>query len=194
MQDLNRYIVSSATSLLIMKLRSWCMWKRKQWVIIENLLKMIWKKSCRKLSYCRMYTARECLFFCISWFISNINYLNLQLLKNPKCSTYFWSVVHVHTKNLPKLTMTQKVYFYAPKWTFNPDSIWDEKWNYMDCMNSCFRLRDKWRVYEMCPYIYDSLQLKTHFFFIIVVNLKRIERVNNERGRDRAFLNINPTK
>ena len=27
-----------------------------------------------------------------------------------------------------------------------------------------------------------------------VVNLKRIERVKNERGRDRAFLNINPTK
>ena len=28
----------------------------------------------------------------------------------------------------------------------------------------------------------------------LVVNLKRIERVKNERGRDRAFLNINPTK
>ena len=27
-----------------------------------------------------------------------------------------------------------------------------------------------------------------------VVNLKRIERVKNERGRDRAVLNINPTK
>ena len=27
-----------------------------------------------------------------------------------------------------------------------------------------------------------------------VVNLKRIERVKNERGRDRAFLNTNPTK
>ena len=28
----------------------------------------------------------------------------------------------------------------------------------------------------------------------LVVNLKRIERVKNERGRDRALLNTNPTK
>ena len=32
------------------------------------------------------------------------------------------------------------------------------------------------------------------FVFAIVVNLKRIERVKNERGRDRALLNTNPTK
>ena len=30
--------------------------------------------------------------------------------------------------------------------------------------------------------------------FHCVVNLKRIERVKNERGRDRALLNTNPTK
>ena len=28
--------------------------------------------------------------------------------------------------------MTYKVYFHAPKCTFNPDPIWDQKWNYMD--------------------------------------------------------------
>ena len=28
----------------------------------------------------------------------------------------------------------------------------------------------------------------------LVVNLKRIERIENKRGRDRAFLNINQTK
>ena len=28
--------------------------------------------------------------------------------------------------------MPQKVYFHAPKSTFNPDPIWDQKWNYMD--------------------------------------------------------------
>ena len=28
--------------------------------------------------------------------------------------------------------MTQKVYFHAPKCTFNPNLIWDQKWNYMD--------------------------------------------------------------
>ena len=39
--------------------------------------------------------------------------------------------VHVH-KNQSKCTMTYKVYFHAPKCTFNPDPIWDQKWNYMD--------------------------------------------------------------
>ena len=28
--------------------------------------------------------------------------------------------------------MTQKVYFHAPKCTFNPDPFWDQKWNYLD--------------------------------------------------------------
>ena len=27
--------------------------------------------------------------------------------------------------------MTYKVYFHAPRCTFNPDPIWDQKWNYM---------------------------------------------------------------
>jgi len=35
-------------------------------------------------------------------------------------------------KNLPNFTMTQKVYFHAPKCTFNLHPIWDQKWNYMD--------------------------------------------------------------
>ena len=37
-----------------------------------------------------------------------------------------------YTKNLPKFTMTQKVYLHATKYTFNPDPVWDQKWNYMD--------------------------------------------------------------
>ena len=36
------------------------------------------------------------------------------------------------TQNLPKFTMTQKAYFHALKCTFNPNPIWDQKWNYMD--------------------------------------------------------------
>ena len=28
--------------------------------------------------------------------------------------------------------MTYKVYFHATECTFNPDRIWDQKWNYMD--------------------------------------------------------------
>ena len=42
-----------------------------------------------------------------------------------------------------------------------------------------------------------KIRLKYQYFLKqknIVVNLKWIERVKNERGRDRAFLNTNPTK
>ena len=38
------------------------------------------------------------------------------------------NAVHVH-KNLSKFTMTYKMYFHAPKCTFNPDPIWDQKWS-----------------------------------------------------------------
>ena len=41
--------------------------------------------------------------------------------------------VGTYTKKiLPKFTMKQKMYIYALKCTFNPDPIWDQKWNYMN--------------------------------------------------------------
>ena len=75
-------------------------------------------------------TAKECLLLCISQFISCNDYWYLHSVA-PQCSTHFWSVEHVHRK-LPKFTMTQKVYFHVPKCAFNPDHIWDQKWNYVD--------------------------------------------------------------
>ena len=43
-------------------------------------------------------------------------------------------------KNLRKFTIKQKVHFHAPKWTFNLDPIWDEKWNYMNPCPVVFNL------------------------------------------------------
>ena len=47
---------------------------------------------------------------------------------HPICSTHFWCAVHVH-KQLAKVHNDTD---HAPKCTFNPDPIWDQKWNYMD--------------------------------------------------------------
>ena len=38
--------------------------------------------------------------------------------------------------------MTQNVYFHATKYTFNPDPVWDQKWNYLD---PCFIFKTKCR-------------------------------------------------
>ena len=45
----------------------------------------------------------------------------------------YFICVGMHKQTLPKFTMTQRVYFHAStKCTFNPDTIWDQKRNFMD--------------------------------------------------------------
>jgi len=91
--------------------------------------------SCRK----KFHTA-ECLlqgsvYFSVYHNLSLTLNTNIYIFLHLKCSTHFWSVVHIH-KNLSKFKMTYEVYFHAPKCIFNPDpiwcAIWDQKWNYMD--------------------------------------------------------------
>ena len=38
----------------------------------------------------------------------------------------------MYTTNLPKFTMSEKVFFHAAKCTINPNPSLNEKWNYMD--------------------------------------------------------------
>ena len=39
---------------------------------------------------------------------------------------------NTYIQKFPEFTMTRRVEFHAPKCTFNPDPIWDKKWNYLD--------------------------------------------------------------
>ena len=48
-----------------------------------------------------------------------------------KCSTRTLKRVKVHLYDI----YVYKVFFHAPKCAFNPDPIWDQKWNYMDPWN-----------------------------------------------------------
>ena len=52
----------------------------------------------------------------------------------------------------------------------------------------------KFEIKKFTPSGGKNLGIRKLEFVTNVVNLKRIERVKNERGRDRALLNINPTK
>ena len=49
----------------------------------------------------------------------------------PPNAVHISIVYYTYTKK-PTFTMTQRMYFHAPKCTFNSDPIWDQKWNCMD--------------------------------------------------------------
>ena len=82
---------------------------------------------CYKELVCK---AVQLAFSCQTCAIS-ILFIFVPCFYQPKCSTHCWSVVHVQKKNLPKFTMTKKVFFHSPKCTFKPDPI---------CQYLCFFL------------------------------------------------------
>ena len=55
-----------------------------------------------------------------------------QMLAKLRLLMQYIFLKYTYTKNFPNFTLTLKVYFHAPKCTFNPDPIWDQNWNFMD--------------------------------------------------------------
>ena len=82
--------------------------------------------SCRKKSilqnvYCKGgYIFLYFIIYLLYWLLIFTSFTTPNAVHCCQCSTPYT----VHKKNVPKFTMTQKVYFYDPKYTFNPDPIY----------------------------------------------------------------------
>ena len=83
----------------------------------------------QKSPHCRMHTARESIFFFRSKFTS---YVNRQYKQQIKSQVQYACLLYSIYLDLFNFTMTRKVYFNAPKLTFQSNPACDQRYYYMD--------------------------------------------------------------